>query len=77
MFYDKLRHKYALIVKKDEAVTDDTAVDDGRPSEKIYDADTNLPIRLLFILNATPLLYAKNAQLDELEYASGTAESLA
>ena len=43
----------------------------------MFEADTNLPIRLLFILNAIPLLNAKETKLKELEFASGTADSLA
>ena len=45
--------------------------------EQVFEADTNLPIRLLFILNAIPLLNAKETKLNELEFASGTADSLA
>lgn len=55
---------------------DDAPMDD-QPMEQVFEADTNLPIRLLFILNAIPLLNAKETKLKELEFASGTAESLA
>ena len=75
--YEKLRHKYQLVIRKDEMVTDDYTGEDKLPDEVVFEADTNLPIRMLFILNAIPLLNAKETSLEELEYASGTSDSLA
>ena len=75
-FYNKLRHSYQLIVTNEGGGADDAPMDD-QPMEQVFEADTNLPIRLLFILNAIPLLNAKETKLKELEFASGTADSLA
>ena len=38
--------------------------------EVVYECDTNLPIRLLFILNSMPLL-KETEKLDEVKFACG------
>ena len=58
-------------------MTDDVNVKDNIKDEMVFQADTNLPIKLLFVLNAVSLLTAKEKDISELEYASGTASSLA
>jgi len=75
-FYNRLRHSYQLIVKNEGGEADDEPVDD-RPQENVFVGDTNLPIRLLFILNSIPLLNAKEKRLKELEFADGSADALA
>lgn len=55
-FYDKLKHKYRLRVSPNQSkvVTDTKQI--KLVDEQVYECDTNLPIRLLFILNSMPLL---------------------
>ena len=61
--YDRLRHTYQLVIRKEEAIADDQDIDEKTPEEVVFEADTNLPIRMLFILNAIPLLKAKEQTL--------------
>ncbi len=72
-FYSKLKHKYRLRVSPNVHMQSDTKrvklVD-----EVVYECDTNLPIRLLFILNSMPLLNTDN--LDAVRFASGRAADL-
>jgi hypothetical protein len=39
--------------------------------EVVYECDTNLPIRLLFILNSMPLLKGSDEEIQEIKFASG------
>jgi len=81
-FYNKLRHSYQLVVRRSkdaesDLVTDDAPLDTALNKELVFEVDTNLPIRLLFILNAMPLLNAKEKQIQELAYAYGSPDTLA
>jgi hypothetical protein len=74
--YEKLKHKYMLRVSPNKRVVSDTKrikyID-----EVVYECDTNLPIRLLFILNSIPLLKNLDAgELSEMKFASGRAVDL-
>ena len=44
--------------------------------EVVYECDTNMPIRLLFILNSMPLLKNSSNQIESVKFASGDAEDL-
>jgi len=44
--------------------------------EVVYECDTNMPIRFLFILNAMPLLKNSNEEIEGVKFASGDAEDL-
>jgi len=57
-FYDKLKHKYRLRVSpnSDKMQSDNMNKRVKVVDEVVYECDTNLPIRLLFILNSMPLL---------------------
>jgi hypothetical protein len=72
-FYSRLKHKYRLRVSPHVQVQSDAKrvkfID-----EVVYECDTNLPIRLLFILNSMPLL--KPESLDSVRFASGRASEL-
>jgi len=75
-FYHKLKHQYRLRVQPNiQQVRSDTKqlkyVD-----EVVYECDTNLPIRLLFILNAMPLLKGSDDDITQMKFASGLAEDL-
>ena len=44
--------------------------------EVVYECDTNMPIRLLFILNSMPLLKNTKEEIESVKFASGDAEDL-
>lgn len=74
-FYDRLKHRYRLRVSPNasKVLTDTKRI--IFIDEVVYECDTNLPIRLLFILNAMPLLN-KNEDLGHMRFASGKAIDL-
>ena len=75
--YERLKHKYMLRVSPNRKLVSDTKrvkfID-----EVVYECDTNLPIRLLFILKSMPLLKQpeKEEDLALMRFASGKAEDL-
>ena len=77
--YSSLKHVYRLKVGPNQlkARSDTTMRKRVKMvDEAVYECDTNLPIRLLFILNSMPLLSAKTP-LNELKFASGKPRDLA
>jgi len=73
-FYNKLKHKYRLRVSpnQDKMQSDNLNKRVKLVDEVVYECDTNLPIRMLFILNAMPLL-KENQDTDSasMRFASG------
>lgn len=75
-FYDRLKHKYRLRVSPNQSkvVTDTKQI--KLVDEQVYECDTNLPIRLLFILNSMPLLGQAEQNAEGMRFASGKAIDL-
>lgn len=75
-FYEKLKHRYRLRVSPQIAQVRSDTKQIKFVDEVVYECDTNLPIRLLFILNSMPLLKGGEDEIAEIKFASGRAQDL-
>jgi hypothetical protein len=74
--YQRLKHKYMLRVSPNIPNVRSDTKQVKYVDEVVYECDTNMPIRLLFILNAMPLLKNTVEEVESVRFASGDAADL-